>query len=49
MLYLLNSEQVMMCEPHRSQHIPTLKKQWKGILGIGTYLALSIALNVRYT
>ena len=35
----------MMMEPFKSQHKTTLQKQWKGLLCIGAFMALNIALN----
>lgn len=36
---------VMMLEPYRQQHRPTLQKQWRGLVAIGCFLAINIALN----
>ena len=35
----------MMREPFKSLHTATLKKQWKGIIGIGLFMAVNIAFN----
>ncbi|CAL8467409.1 g6947 [Coccomyxa elongata] len=35
----------MRMEPFKSQHKATLQKQWKGLLCIGAFMALNIALN----
>ena len=36
---------IMMLPSFRVLHWPTLQKQWKGILFIGAFLSLNIALN----
>ena len=36
---------LMLTKSYRPKHKETLLKQWKGILGIGTFMAASIALN----
>lgn len=35
----------MLREPFRSLHKATLQKQWKGIIGIGLFMAVNIAFN----
>ena len=35
----------MMMQPFRSLHKATLEKQWKGLICIGAFMALNIALN----
>ena len=35
----------MLREPFRSLHAATLQKQWKGIIGIGLFMAVNIAFN----
>ena len=35
----------MLKEPFRSLHAATLQKQWKGIIGIGLFMAVNIAFN----
>ena len=37
----------MMMEHFKSQHKATLQKQWKGLVCIGAFMALNIALNNR--
>jgi len=36
---------IMMLPAFRGLHMATLQKQWKGMLFIGAFLALNIALN----
>ena len=36
---------LMAFEPFLSKHRATLRKQWKGLLAIGAFMALNIALN----
>ena len=36
---------IMMLPAFRALHKPTLQKQWKGMIFIGAFLALNIALN----
>ena len=36
---------IMMLPAFRALHKPTLQKQWKGMMFIGAFLALNIALN----
>ena len=35
----------MLRDPFRSLHAATLQKQWKGIIGIGLFMAVNIAFN----
>ena len=35
----------MLRAPFKSLHVPTLHKQWKGIIGIGLFMAVNIAFN----
>lgn len=35
----------MLREPFKSLHAATLQKQWKGIIGIGLFMAVNIAFN----
>lgn len=35
----------MLREPFKSLHTATLQKQWKGIIGIGLFMAVNIAFN----
>ena len=35
----------MLKEPFKNLHVATLQKQWKGIIGIGLFMAVNIAFN----
>lgn len=35
----------MLTSPFKALHLPTLRKQWKGIIGIGLFMAVNIAFN----
>jgi hypothetical protein len=37
----------MMMQPFRSLHKATLEKQWKGLICIGAFMALNIALSLN--
>ncbi|MEW5301979.1 MAG: hypothetical protein WDW38_008612 [Sanguina aurantia] len=36
----------LMCmKTHRDQHASTLKKQWLGLIGVGTFFAINVGMN----
>ena len=35
----------MLMPPFKALHVPTLRKQWKGVIGIGLFMAVNIAFN----
>lgn len=36
----------LMCmKAHRDQHASTLKKQWLGLIGVGTFFAINVGMN----